>query len=807
MDRLRAYRRKRDFRRTPEPDTPGVSSQLAPRYSIQKHSARRLHFDLRLEWEGALLSWAITRGPSLRPSEKRLAVRTEDHPLSYLEFEGTIPEGNYGAGTVMLWDLGHWQPKGSVAAGLRKGHLRLVLHGQRLTGAWDLIRMQGNKSGDATRENWLLVKQDDEAAGRRDPVARYLRSVATRRTMREIASGADAKGPPHEEVLPRFRKVQLASLDDRLQTGDDWWHELKFDGYRALVALGRGGPRIYTRNGHDWSERFSSLAGAFDTIACRSALIDGEIVAGAGVQGFSVLQGAIRNGGPFTFYAFDLLEQDGEDLAMRPLQERRAALERLFAEVPPLGPVALSPIIEGDAAPSLEAICGAGGEGLVAKRRDASYRAGRGSAWLKIKCQRREEFLVLGWVPSDSRGRPFASLLLGTHDGGTLVYAGKVGTGFDADDMATLSTAMAAIERSTPSAEVPPSEARGVRWVTPRLVVEVAFAERTAQGRVRHAVFRGLREDKPARSVMWETPKSPGSGQALIAGVAITNPDRIVFPRVGLTKRDVAAYYEAIADRMLPTCANRPVSLLRLPEGMAGEAFFQRHAGKGFPEALKVIEIEESDGGKAPYIYITDAEGLVAAAQMGTIEFHVWGVRRDRLDRPERMVFDLDPDDGVGWAEVVSAASDLRDRLDDLGLASWPLVSGGKGIHVIVNLKRTAGWETVKLFSRLVASLMAREEPQRFTAEMSKAKRKGRIFIDWLRNERGATAIAPYSIRARDTAPVAMPVTWDELATLKSAQAFDLEAALDRRQSDFVSPKAVALTAPLISRLDASLEA
>ena len=807
MDRLGAYRRKRDFGSTPEPHASGSPSSLAPRYSVQKHDARRLHFDLRLEWDGALLSWAITRGPSLQPSEKRLAVRTEDHPLSYLDFEGMIPEGNYGAGTVMLWDIGHWQPDGAVQAGLRKGHLRFILHGQRLTGAWHLIRMKGRKANDAGRENWLLMKDEDEAAGRRDPVARYLRSVRTRRTMREIGRQADPAGPPQAGDLPRFRTVQLASLENSLPTGEDWWHELKFDGYRALVALGRGGPRVFTRNGHDWTDRFAGVVGGFDMLDCQSALIDGEIVAGAGVRGFSALQDAIKVGGPFAFYAFDLLECDGVDLTTMPLYKRRVALERIFAQVPPLAPVAVSPVIEEEAEASLSAVCEAGGEGLIAKRRDAPYRGGRGTAWLKIKCQRREEFVVMGWQPSSSRARPFASLLLGTHERGTLVYAGKVGSGFHTEAMRDLAAKLDRSTRATAPADIPAREAKGARWVSPRLVVEVAYAERTQQGRLRHAVFRGMREDKPAGTVSWEeanvtVPNPSEKGRRLFAGIAISNPERVVFPKAGITKADVASYYEAVADAMLPTCADRPVSLVRLPEGLGGDAFFQRHAGKGFPDALKTVEIEEGDGARAPYMYLTSVEGLVAAAQMGTIEFHIWGARLDRLDRPDRMVFDLDPDIGLGWGDVVSAACDLRDWLSQLGLRAWPLVSGGKGVHVVVSLKRTAGWETVKLFSRIVATVMAQNEPGRFTAEMSKAKRKGRVFIDWLRNDRSATAIAPFSIRAREGAPVAVPVNWDELAALPSAQAFSLRAALERGQSDVAFPEPVALTGRRIALLE-----
>lgn len=802
MDRLAAYLGKRDFTRTPEPFADIAATSDAPRYSVQKHAARRLHFDLRLEWEGALLSWAITRGPSLRPSEKRLAVRTEDHPLSYLEFEGTIPDGNYGAGTVMLWDLGHWQPEGSAAEGLRKGHLRFVLHGQRLTGGWHLIRMKGRKTGDSARDNWLLVKDEDEAAGRKDPLRRYLRSVASRRTMREIGTGAPAGGPPQDGKLPAFRTVQLASLHDRLQEGDDWWHEVKFDGYRALVALGKGGPRIYTRNGHDWSDRFASLEGGFDTLACRDALIDGEIVVGAGGNGFSALQDAIKAGGPFSFYAFDLLVRDGQDLISRPLHERRAALEKMFAPMPPLAPVALSPLIDKGAAIAFEAICASGGEGLIAKRRDAPYRSGRGRAWLKLKCSRSGKFVILGWQPSTARGRAFASLLVGVQEAGALVYAGKVGTGFDEETMTEVAQRLARMERPTPAVKVPPAEGRGARWVTPRLVADVAYAERTAQGRLRHAVFHGLSTDSPTPGIARDTTVSNDPHRVKIAGVSISSPDRLVFPDAGVTKRTLAAYYEAIADAMLPTCANRPVSLVRLPEGMGGERFFQRHAGKGFPDALKTIEIAESDAKRAPYMYLTSAEGLVAAAQMGTVEFHIWGARRDRLDRPDRMVFDLDPDEGLGWRDVTSAACDLRDRLTALGLAAWPLVTGGKGIHVVVDLKRTAEWETVKLFSRVVATLLAREEPKRFTAEMSKARRKDKIFIDWLRNDRSATAIAPFSVRAREGAPVAVPVTWAELKTVASADAFGLNAALERSKDAVAFPAPTALTAAIISRLE-----
>jgi bifunctional non-homologous end joining protein LigD len=796
-DRLARYEEMRDFDRTPEPVGGAPRSHLRPRYAIQMHDATRLHFDLRLEWDGVLLSWAVTRGPSFDTSEKRLAVRTEDHPLSYLTFEGTIPEGNYGAGTVMLWDLGHWEPLGPVEKGLDKGHLQLRLHGARLAGDWHLIRM---KTGEK-RENWLLTKADDDTAGARDPVRRFRRSIATRRTLREIA-GDKPPNAPHGGKRPRYASPQLATLDTRMVEGEGWWHEMKFDGYRALVALGAGGTRIYTRSGKDWTDRFESLLPAFDEAACDAALIDGEIVAGAGLQGFSALQRAITAGGPFRFYAFDLLSRDGEDLTGKPLEARREALESLFAPLPGLGPAQLSLVIRDDAQAAFDTICGGGGEGLIAKRTDAPYRGERTRAWRKIKCTRRDEFVVLGWQESDKRGRAFASLALGAARGDGWTYVGKVGTGFDGDDMDELAAEMRPLARKTAPAEVPKSEARGMHWITPRLVAEIAYAERTGDGRLRHAVFHGLRADKPARSVTLDNDMT--DDRIPVAGIGISSAERKVFPGASFTKLDVARYYEAMADRILPFAADRPLSLVRLPEGLDGERFFQKHAGKGFPEGLKTVEVTESDGDRAPYMYVDDARGLVAAAQMGTIEFHIWGSRRDRLTRPDRMVFDLDPDEGLGFDAVKSASVDLRDALDDLDLPSWPLLSGGKGVHVVVPLRRTAEWDTVKLFSRLFAELMAARHPDRYTATMSKAKRKGRIFIDWLRNERGATAIAPFSLRARPGAPVAVPVSWDELAGVAASGAFDLTAAMDRTGEEARIAAPVSITDTRIEKLEAA---
>lgn len=803
MAELGTYLDKRDFSQTPEPSAPGKPSRLALRYSIQNHRATRLHWDLRLEWQGVLLSWAITRGPSFDPSEKRLAVRTEDHPISYLGFEGEIPKGNYGAGTVMLWDIGWWQPLDPVPRGLQKGHLHFRLHGRRMTGDWNLILMKGRKTGDDKRQNWLLVKVDDDAAGQRDPVRRYKTSVSTGRSFAGIARSDKPVVAERDGKLPKAVTPQLATLTDDLADAGSHWHELKLDGYRAQVALGQGGPRIYTRSGLDWTDRFQDLLPAFDDLTCASALLDGEIVAGAGLQGFGTLQDAISAGGPFRFVAFDLLSLNGKDLRRDPLSRRRKALEDLCRKAVPMGALDLSPVIDGAADDALQLICDSGGEGLIAKRRDAPYHAGRSRDWLKIKCRRRAEFVIIGWQKSDSRARPFASLALAARKGGGYVYMGKVGTGFDEDTMARLAARMRPLTRKTAVADVPGREASGVTWLRPELVAEVDYAELTAQGRLRHAVFLGLREDKPATEV--EVEEAMPNNRETIAGIAISSGDRIIFDKPKLTKAALAEYYQAIAPVMLQDMADRPLSLLRLPEGMTGERFFQKHPGKGFPDALKIVEIAASDGERQPYAYTTDDAGIVAAVQMGSVEFHIWGAHRDKLDRPDRLVFDLDPDESLGFTDVRKAAFNLRDLLVDLGLTSWAMLSGGKGVHLVVPLRRSVGWDTAKLFARGVATLAAQQEPKRFIAEMSKAKRKGRIFIDWLRNERGATAIAPFSVRARPGAPVACPVTWDELKTIKTAAAFSTKDALSRGWAG-EQPAPQSLSVKVVETLDARMK-
>lgn len=798
MERLAKYHAMRDFTRTPEPSDAGVASTQGLRFSIQKHAATRLHYDLRLEWDGALLSWAITKGPSLDPVQKRLAVRTEDHPLSYLEFEGVIPKG-YGMGTVMLWDLGWWQPIGDMQDNLAAGLIKFHVLSHRMSGSWMLVRMKGKTAQDRKRENWLLVKEKDSAVNLTDDLTQtHITSVTTRRSMEEIGTDAPAK-TPNLGKTPAFTKPQLATLRDDVPDGVDWWYEPKHDGYRAMVCLGKGGPRLFTRNGHDWTNEFGVLSAYFSTLPCRSAVIDGEIVAGLGPESFGALQRALKGRGPLAFYAFDLLHLDGQDLKSKPLRARRELLETLFAEVPRLAPLRLSPVVETDGKRVLQTLCEAGGEGILCKRADAPYRSRRTSGWVKIKCGARAEFVIAGYVPSDKKGRPFASLVMASLEDGTLIYRGRVGTGFDAATLDELSAKLNNLRAERCSFPTrPDEETTNTVWVSPELVAEVSYAELTDSGRIRHGVFLGLREDNPARTVTLKAEEKSGKR---IAGVLVTSASRKVFPDDGVTKGALAEYYEAVADRMLETCADRPLSLLRHPAGLSDQGFFQKHAGDGFPDAIQTLPIPGKDGTLDDYMYVNDAAGVVGAVQMGTIEFHIWGAHRDRLERPDRLVFDLDPGPDVGFGQVRQGAIDIRDRLADLGLRSHAMLTGGKGVHVIVHLRRTATWETLKIFSHTFAAIMSEQEPDRFTASMSKARRTGRIFIDWLRNERGATAVAPFSVRARQGARVAVPVDWDELSTIKSADAFDLKSVIKRAGQPNISSPLASLGNPAVMKL------
>ncbi|OWK28415.1 DNA ligase D [Sphingomonas dokdonensis] len=791
-DPLALYNAKRDFSKTAEP-----AGTLAPgngnSFIVQKHDATRLHWDFRLEVDGVLKSWAVTRGPSLDPNEKRLAVRTEDHPLSYATFEGTIPKGEYGGGTVMLWDRGTWSViKGKSVKDLEKGHLHFVLDGERMKGEWLLIRLKPR--GKEKRENWLLRKIDDGFAGGTDLLVECaLTSVSTGRTMQEIAEDAPAQASEKPEALapakkkparrkkahgkpPAFAEPQLCTLVDSVPTGSAWMHEVKYDGYRALIAVGGGSAKVYTRSGLDWTDKFAAIAEAAAELDVDNALIDGEIVAFKdGRPDFSTLKDAISAGGDMTFFAFDLLSLDGEDLRPLPNVQRKERLRSLISDTDRLK---FSEHVIGSGEELFERMCQEQLEGIVSKKADAPYRGARTKSWLKVKCTRRQEFVIVGWTDSD-KARGFRSLLLGVHEDGALRYAGKVGTGFTNDLMIDLADRLAKIERKTPPVDVPKNlgraAVRGAHWVTPKLVAEIAFTETTPDKLLRHPSFLGLRDDKKAAEVVVETP-APAPA-ALATSVKISSADRLIFPESSVTKGDLADYYAAVAPIMLPWVARRPISLVRCPQGRARKCFFQKHDAGSFGAHVHQVPIKEKDGSTENYLWVDDADGLVACVQMGTIEFHGWGSSVGDLEKPDRLIFDLDPDEGLDFEATKKAAEHLKNQLAELGLTSFPLLSGGKGVHVVVPLTPKAEWPAVKSFADRFARALAQAEPDRFVATMSKAKRKGRIFIDWLRNQRGATAIMPYAARARAGAPVAAPVSWTELRRIETAAQWNVSAA------------------------------
>ncbi len=819
-DPLATYNAKRDFKKTPEPAGQATASETGDLFIVQKHDATRLHWDLRLEVDGVLKSWAVTKGPSPDPDIKRLAVRTEDHPMSYAEFEGTIPKGEYGGGTVMLWDRGSWAPiEGKSVKDLEKGHLHFTLQGERMKGEWLLIRLK-KKPGEK-RENWLLRKLQDEHAEEGDLlVQRELTSVLTQRSMAEIAAdkkgefplagkkddaflsqmekasahnAKKAKAPGGKRkaaALPEFRKPQLATLVDDVPAGNGWMHEIKFDGYRALIAAKGKEVRVYTRSGKDWTDKFGPLVNAIAELDLPACLIDGEIVAydAKGNPDFSSLQSVLKRGhgsqaqsDRLAFYGFDLLELQGEDLAKLPNIERKERLEALLGTAQP--PIHVADHVIGAGEKLYRSMCDAGQEGIISKTIDGPYSGSRSKRWVKVKCTRRQEFVIIGWKKSSAKGRPFASLLMAQHERGDLVYKGNVGTGFTADDLDDLAAKMNRLERKTPPAEVDKVSSRGVTWLTPKLVAEVAFAEFTGDGNIRHGSYLGLRGDKQASEVRPETAEAAPDETA---EVEITSRDRVVFPDSGQTKGQLADYYQAVAAIMLPFAGHRPISLVRCPQGRARKCFFQKHDSGSFGDGVQQVSIAEKDGGHEDYLYVEDARGLLQCVQMGTIEFHGWAARSEAVELPDRMIFDLDPDEGLDFEDVKTAATDIRDRLADIGLVSFAMLSGGKGVHVVAPLTPGHSWEAHKDFSRRFAEALSLAEPDRFTATMSKAKRKGKIFIDWLRNQRGATAVVPYSARAREGAPVAVPIAWNELKAMDNAKPYSIDDGkrlLDRAQS------------------------
>ncbi|MHB2263965.1 DNA ligase D [Aliihoeflea sp. PC F10.4] len=804
MAALETYRKKRDFKKTPEPSGSARKKKSGNSFVVQKHDATRLHYDFRIEVDGVLMSWAVTRGPSLVPGEKRLAVHVEDHPLDYGDFEGTIPKGEYGGGTVIVWDRGTWKPVYDFQKGLKKGHIEFELEGEKLTGRWHLVRLA--RKPREKRDNWLLIKADDDyARGEDDPdiLEERPESVKTGRMIADVENEApgwssktgkiepDTPAPQPAKMkkakkagFPGFIEPQLATLKPTAPDGARWLHEIKFDGYRLQVHVRGRKVTMLTRSGLDWTEKFGdAVPEAFGKLPLKDAIIDGELVVegNGGASDFSALQADLSEGRAdrFAFYAFDVLYLDGMDLRATPLIERKTALEGLLADAPPT--LRYSAHFEEDGEMILRHACRLSLEGVVSKVRDAAYKSGRGRDWVKSKCSERQEFVIGGYVPSSTSKKAIGSLLLGYHDGKKLVHAGRVGTGFSRRVAEDLFRQLSALETGklpfdgTLSAEAK----RGAHFVEPKLVAEVEFRAWTADGNVRHASFRGLREDKKASEIVREGGKTAKAEDKPKSAVKLTHPDRVYWKDAGVTKEGLADYYSRVWTYMAPFVVNRPLALLRCPTGTAGQCFFQKHAWKGQSKEILTVH-EKLDDSEEPGIAIDDLDGLIGLVQGGTLEIHPWGASLADIEKPDMIIMDLDPGDGVSWDRVIEAAHEVRKRLEAAGLTGFVKTSGGKGLHVVAPVKPKADWDTVKAFTKQIADDMATDAPDDYVATITKSKRKGKILIDYLRNGRGMTAVAPYSTRARDGATVSMPLSWDELSPEIGPDHFTVANALAR---------------------------
>ena len=817
---LARYAAKRNFGITTEPaatlPSPGAASPAAPSFVVQKHWASRLHYDFRLELDGVLLSWAVPKGPSFDPKKMQMAIHVEDHPLDYAAFEGTIPAKQYGAGTVIVWDRGTWKPVGDAAAGLAAGKLVFRLHGEKLAGLWELVRIA--KPGDR-QDPWLLFKKRDEWArplAEYDVVSALPDSVIAQplglveeREPRAAASRAAAPNRDADFVaavtapLPAKLAPQLATLASAPPAGE-WLVETKFDGYRLMARIDHGKAKLITRGGHDWTAKMKSLAAAIESLGVDSAWLDGEIVVmnDAGVPDFNALQNAMdtASSDAIVYFVFDLPFHGGRDLRRVPLRARRA----LLAEVLRGGAgghgserIRLSQTFPATPAQMLEAARAMQLEGIILKRPDAPYVSQRTETWLKLKVSLRQEFVVCGFTDRAGAAGEVGSLLLGTWEGGALAYSGNVGTGWNARTAADLHARLVELEVEVPTlavASIQPGRwsrrtAGAERWVRPELVAEVAFREWTPDGHVRHAVFAGLRFDKPAREVSRETAGAVVAVKAKekpASSIKITNPDRVIDPSTGITKLALVRYYESVAERILPHLKDRPVSLVRAPEGITGELFFQKHLETKMP-GVRELDAKLWPGHSA-LLGIDSADALVAAAQMNTIELHTWNSTARRIDAPDRMIFDLDPGEGVSWAHVQEAAILTRAMLAELKLESWLKTSGGKGLHVVVPLAPKFGYDAVKAFSQAVVQHLAKTIPQRFVAKSGGANRVGRVFVDYLRNGHGQTTAAAFSARARPGIGVSMPVSWEQLMQLKGGAQWTIATARDYLSFESADP-------------------
>jgi bifunctional non-homologous end joining protein LigD len=863
QEQLAEYRRKRDFQKTAEPSgDAAVAAAPHARFVIQKHDATRLHYDFRLEVDGVLKSWAVTKGPSLDPADKRLSVEVEDHPLDYGDFEGTIPQGQYGGGTVQLWDRGFWSPEPGfedVAKALKKGELKFVLEGERLHGSWVLVRMNWDrnaKDGKGKRSNWLLIKHKDEAARPGEGMALLEEdaSIASGRTMADIAAGK-GKGPSpfilkakgkndavwksrtkaerealqaeaeetrtfeepkaspkksakaakaKPDVLPDFIEPQLCKSLDRPPAGPGWAHEIKFDGYRMQLRVKGGRAVLRTRKGLDWTETFASIAEAAADLP--DSILDGEVVAldAAGQPDFAGLQAALSDGdtGDLIFFAFDLLADKGEDLRDLPLRERKARLKALMGEDEPRLRFVDHFETAGDAV--LLSACKLDLEGIISKRLDAPYRSGRSDTWTKSKCRAGHDVVIGGYTTT---GSAFRSLIAGVMRDGKLSHVGRIGTGFGRDKVGKLLPKLKALETDASPFEGKgaPRKAANIHWVKPQLVAEIEYAGFTGDGSIRQASFKGLREDIPASEVEAEvpakaettqlatpTPKAAPKASAsasgtivtakqdsIVLGVTISKPDKPLWPDVDgapATKIDLARYMEAVGPWMLPHLKGRPASIIRVPEGIGGETFFQRHAMRGMSS---LIELTTVKGDKQPYIQFDRVEALIAAAQIAAVEIHPWNCQPNDPEVAGRLVFDLDPAPGVTFEDVIDGAREVRDRLEELGLVSFCKTTGGKGLHIVTPLSDKVPWDAAKTFAREVCARMAADAPDKYLITMSKKAREGRIFLDYLRNDRTSTAVAPLSARARPGATVSMPLNWTQVKAGLDPKKYTIRTAPD----------------------------
>ncbi|WP_010586116.1 DNA ligase D [Schlesneria paludicola] len=880
------YRQKRDFRTTDEPageirDKPGWL------YIVQIHAASHRHYDFRLQLGGVLKSWAIPKGPSLNPAVKRLAVQVEDHPVEYGSFEGIIPQGQYGGGTVMLWDRGDWASlDGDPKAAYHDGRLKFELHGEKLQGQWSLVRRGGSK--DPEQKTWFLIKHRDEFASETDAILEdESRSVITNRTLDEIAHNSKPRLPAGQTIsagkavsnrkrsvkpvrqsaregtaseskhrLPRGASAltskhlietggqqvtrvaaippQLATLVDRPPESDQWLNEIKFDGYRMCCQIRAGRATFISRNQQDWTSKLPSLADVAAGFPVENAVFDGEVVAldDQGISRFQLLQNAFRNSreASLKYYVFDLLSLNGIDLTGLPLETRKDVLQAVMQRVPKDSPFVMSDHVIGEGPELFEHAKKMGLEGIISKRRDRPYLPGRSRDWLKSKCFQREEFVIGGYTDPNGGRMSFGALLLGYYNSDhKLIYAGKVGTGFDDNASAMILRRLEPIVMARSAFTDFPSRresADGVHWTRPQFVAQVEFSNWTDDGRLRHPAFGGLRDDKPADDVVRDpvtsveemmedlakngarSPRGSTQGVAmsttsddrgrvaamvdstskrnraideLIAstGVQLTHPDKVLFADESITKQELARYYVSAAAWMLPHVEHRLAVLVRCPEGLQGECFYQKHPGPGTPSFLQRIPVKEQ-ASTSNYLVINDLAGLVWLAQSGALELHVWGSRIDDIERPDRLVFDLDPAADVDWSAVVESAREFREVLRGVGLESFVRTTGGHGLHLVVPIQRRSSWDEAKTFCHAVATSIEAAAPDRFTSKMSKAARKGKIFIDYLRNQRGATSIACYSPRSRAGAPVATPIHWDELSDELRSDQFHLRNIADR---------------------------